>query len=125
MRESFHQGRWAGTAILCGLLLTGTLAQGVVFTTPLTFAEPSQVPAPRGPVPGQPCDDLDKLAYDPSVGQIVCTRQGWAPSVTPVGVRPIGERCAVSEMDSVMASSTDGHLIFCPSNSGVWTLYRP
>jgi len=93
--------------------------------TPLAFAEPIETPAPTGPLLGQSCNDFDKLAYDPAVGQIVCTAAGkWMRSVTPTGVRPLGERCAASERDSMMAASTDGHLIFCPSSGGVWTLYK-
>lgn len=94
--------------------------------TPTVVAEPEHLPAPRGPLLGQSCDDLNKLAYDPSVGQIVCTGDGkWVRSVTPTGVRQMGQPCAPSEMDSVMASSTDGHLIWCPSYRKVWTLYKP
>jgi len=52
------------------------------------MAEPGQTPAPTGPVSGQSCDDPLKLAYDPSAGEIVCTRSGeWVQSVNPTAVR--------------------------------------
>jgi hypothetical protein len=110
--------RSVGSCVLAVWFATATM-------TPLASAGPIETPAPKGPLLGQACDDFDKLAYDPAVGQIVCTAVGkWMRSVTPTGVRPLGERCAASERDSVMASSTDGHLIFCPSSGGVWTLYK-
>lgn len=115
--------RFAG-GFLCAVLVSCWAVSTAI--TPLAIAGPPQIPAPRGPLLGQSCDDLDKLAYDPSVGQIVCTGAGtWVRSVTPTGVRSTGAPCTAAEMDSVMASSTDGHLIFCPSYRGVWTLYRP
>lgn len=97
-----------------------------IFAAPVVaHADPGLSPAPQSPQLGQSCDDWNKLDYDPAVGQIVFGFGEWVRSVTPVGVRSIGQPCARSEFDSVMATTPDGHLIFCPSNLGSWTLYRP
>lgn len=83
------------------------------------------IPAPLGPSLGEACNDQNKLAYDPELGQIICTQMGWVRSVEPTGIRNMGQPCAASEMSNMMASSPDGHLIWCPSHEGVWVLYRP
>jgi hypothetical protein len=93
--------------------------------TPVAIAEPGHIPAPMGPVLGQSCDDPLKLAYDPSAGEIVCSRSGeWVQSVNPTAVRLLGAPCPPSESDSqLIAKTPDDHMIKCPS--GVWSLYRP
>jgi hypothetical protein len=83
------------------------------------------LPRPLEALLGQECSDVAKLDYDPAVGQIACDGSNWVRSATPTGVRNIGAPCTAAEMDSLMASSTDGHLIWCPHRSGVWILYRP
>src|SRR4051812_80739 len=85
---------------------------------PVGLASPF-VPVPLGPTHGQPCDHFDKLAYDPAVGQIVCAGGSWIRSVEPTGIRNMGTSCDESEMGSVMASTSDGYLIWCPSYKGV------
>ena len=107
---------------VAALVIAGWIAAMLI--APLGLASPP-APVPLGPTHGQACDDLNKLAYDPAVGQIVCGGGTWVRSVEPTGIRNMGTSCARSEMDSVMASSTDGHLIWCPSYRGVWVLYRP
>jgi hypothetical protein len=102
-------------------LAAAALLSGVA--TPVAAAP--LLPRPLEALLGQACSDLDKLNYDPAVGQILCDGSSWVRSVTPTGVRNIGAPCSPGEMDSLMASSTDGHLIWCPSGCGVWTLYRP
>jgi hypothetical protein len=104
-------------AVAAAVLLSG------VSTSPVA-ADPL-LPRPLEALLGQACSDLDKLDYDPAVGQIVCDGSSWVRSVTPTGVRNIGAPCSPGETDSLMASSTDGHLIWCPPGGGVWTLYRP
>ena len=118
------QPRRVPSAIVCAAV-AGWCALGTA-TTPLATAVPDDLPAPAGPLLGQSVDDLDKLAFDPSVGQIVCTGEGKSvQSVTPTEVRQMGQPCGPSENDSVMASPTDGHLIWCPSYRGIWTLFKP
>jgi hypothetical protein len=104
-------------AVAAAVLLSG------VATSPVAAAP--LLPRPLEALLGQACSDLDELDYDPAVGQILCDGSSWVRSVTPTGVRNIGAPCSPGEMDSLMASSTDGHLIWCPSRCGVWTLYRP
>lgn len=110
------------TARNVGAVAAAVLLSGVA-TSPAGAAP--VLPRPLEPLLGQTCSDFDKLDYDPAVGQIVCDGSSWVRSVTPTGVRNIGAPCSPDEMDSLMASSTDGHLIWCPHRSGVWTLYRP
>ena len=98
---------------------------GGVMIAPTAHAAPFDAPVPLGPLLGEPCTDFDKLAYDPAVGQIVCDGSSWARSVEPTGIRNLGAPCGRAEMDSVMANSADGYLIWCPSDTGVWTLYSP
>lgn len=107
-----------------------SLALGVTMTAaslclaPVGQSAPT-APAPLAPSHGEACNDQNKLAYDPEVGQIVCTQMGWVRSVEPTGIRNMGQPCAASEMTNLMASSPDGYLIWCPSYEGVWVLYRP
>jgi hypothetical protein len=68
---------------------------------------------------------LDKLAYDPAVGQIACTASGWARSVEPTGIRDLGTPCGAAELNTTLASTPDAHLIYCPATDGVWMLYQP
>jgi hypothetical protein len=83
-------------------------------------------PASANPVLHQACSDLNKLAYIPGVGQVVCGDGEWVRSVQPTGgIRPLGASCTPQEMQSVYASTPDGHLIWCPSRSGVWKIYHP
>lgn len=109
---------------LPGVLIGAMLAVASVCLAPLASAMPAG-PLPLTPVNGQACDDFDKLAYDPAVGQIVCAGGSWQLSVEPTGIRDMGTPCPQSEMDSTLASSTDGHLIWCPSYKGIWVLYTP
>jgi len=104
-------------AVVAAALLSG------VATSPVNAAP--VLPRPLDALLGQACSDFDKLDYDPAVGQIVCDGSSWFRSVTPTGVRNIGTPCSAGEVDSLMASSTDGHLIWCPHRCGVWTLYSP
>ena len=78
-----------------------------------------------GPLLGQSCDDPLKLAYDPSAGEIVCTRYGqWVQSVNPTAVRSLGAPCPPSESGGeLLARTPDDHMIMCPS--GVWMLFKP
>lgn len=106
------------------LALGVTLTAASLWLAPVGLtAPPAQVPV--APVLGEACNDQNKLAYDPELGQIICTQMGWVRSVEPTGIRNMGEPCAASEMTNMMASSPDGHLIWCPSHEGVWVLYRP
>ena len=109
--------------LLCAVLGSCWAASAAI--APSAVAEPGPIPAPNGPMLGQSCDDLDKLADDTSAGQIVCTHSGWQRSVTPVGVHVIGTPCTPSVTNSQMASSTDGHLIWCAPDRAVWALYTP
>jgi len=92
MRAIFYRGRRYVATVLCGFVLMGWFAAGtLVARSPSVFAEPGPVPAPRGPAVGQSCDDPLKLAFDPSAGEIVCTRGGqWMSSVNPTAVRSLG-----------------------------------
>ena len=87
---------------VAALVIAGWIAAMLI--APLGLASPP-APVPLGPTHGQACDDLNKLAYDPAVGQIVCGGGTWVRSVEPTGIRNMGTSCARSEMDSVMASS--------------------
>lgn len=109
---------------MIGVVAGATLTPLSLCLAPVASSTPPG-PTPLTPTHGQPCSDFDKLAYDPAVGQIVCAGGSWIRSVEPTGIRNMGTPCAQSEMDSMMASSTDGHLIWCPSHKGVWVLYTP
>lgn len=102
------------------LIITGIAALAVMLAgAPVASATPH----PLSPSRGQGCSDLGKLAFDPAVGQIACNGFNWVASVEPTGIRNMGASCARSERDSVMASSADGYLIWCPSPKGVWEVY--
>jgi hypothetical protein len=116
MAPASSPARGAG-AVVAAVLLGGVAASAAA-AAPLS-------PRPLDALHGQPCSDFDKLDYDPAVGQIVCDGSSWVRSATPTGVRTIGAPCNSAEMDTLMASSTDGHLIWCPHRCGVWTLYKP
>lgn len=104
-------------------LAAGTLTALSLYLAPMALAVPNDsIPLPTH---GQPCNDVNKLGYDPAVGQIVCVGGSWIRSVEPTGVRNFGTPCAPSEMDVKMASSTDGYLISCPSTEGIWVLFTP
>lgn len=109
-------------ALLIGISCTAWVVLGSTVGIGSSVAEP--LPVPEGPLLGQACSDLDKLAYDPSAGQIACNGGEWVRSAQPTGVRNIGTPCAPGELDSLMASTSDGHLIWCPSYVGTWTLFR-
>jgi hypothetical protein len=112
------------SALLAAGLMAAAEWMAAFLVAPVGLASPS-LPVPLGPTHGQSCNDFDKLAFDPAVGQIVCAGGSWIPSAEPTGIRNMGTPCAPSEMDSVMASFTDGYLIWCPSYRGIWLLYRP
>jgi len=114
----------AGLAARTTATLAALGSVAVFSLTPSALAAPTD-PHPLSPYHGQACSDLDNLAYDPTLGQIVCDGSSWVRSVEPTGIRNMGTSCARSEMESVMASSTDGYLIWCPSYKGIWVLYRP
>ncbi|MGX9788381.1 hypothetical protein [Mycobacterium sp. MMS18-G62] len=109
-------------AAVCGVGLA--LAWLSAAAIPTAAALPGLAP-PLGPQVEQPCNDFDKLAYDPSAGQIVCNGSEWSLSVIPVGVQRIGAACLPDQIDRQFATSDDGYLIYCPSSTGVWGLYQP
>lgn len=135
VNEWRNAGLWPIPAIktsiyTAGLVRRARLAAALAFGFAAWSLPPSAYAAPIGPTPlspshGQACNDLDKLAYDPAVGQIVCDGTSWISSVQPTGIRNLGTPCARSELDSVMASTPDGYLIFCPTRLGTWTLFKP
>ncbi len=91
--------------------------------TPVAIADSGRILAPLGPQLGQSCNDPLKLAYDPSAGEIVCTRNGqWVSSTNPTMVRSLGAPCPPSESE-LIAKTPDDHMIACAS--GVWSLFRP
>ncbi len=100
------------------------LAWVAVVAIPSAAAVPYLAP-PQSPRVEEPCDDFDKLAYDPAVGQIVCDGSTWSLSVTPVGVQHIGSPCLPDQINRQFATSDDGYLIYCPGTTGVWGLYQP
>ncbi|MBI3214709.1 MAG: hypothetical protein HYZ38_12855 [Mycobacterium sp.] len=99
-----------------------TVAVGAFWTVGVTTAGGAGaaplVPVPQEPAWSQPCQDLHKLAYDPFVGVIVCTSQGWRSTTAPVSTRVFGGSCTGSSDEP--ASSTDGHLLRCSPQDAVW-----
>ncbi|AEV72838.1 hypothetical protein MycrhN_2247 [Mycolicibacterium rhodesiae NBB3] len=115
---SKQRGRAAVSGVGLGLVWA------VAATIPTAAALPGVAPS-LSPRVEQPCDDFDKLAYDPAVGQIVCDGSQWSLSVQPVGVQHIGSPCMPDQINSQFATSDDGYLIYCPGTTGVWGLYQP
>ena len=101
-----------------------TLAPLALVAVPYASAQPGVAP-PLSPRVEEPCDDFDKLAWDPDAGQIVCDGSTWSLSVTPIGVQHIGSPCLPDQINRQFATSDDGYLIYCPGTTGVWGLYQP
>jgi hypothetical protein len=113
----------------------------------LAFATPAGAgrgPAPSepkrsGPTAGDPCNDPDKLTFDPLLGAlIVCDgyRKKWSTGVSGlVGTFTTGTSCD-EWAPWTLARSSDSYLIWCYPASGMtqagvptgpltWELYSP
>jgi len=122
-------------------VMLAVAAAAFVFATPAT-AGPGPAPSdPKrtGPTAGDPCDDPDKLTFDPLLGAlIVCDgyRKKWSTGVSGlVGTFQTGTSCD-EWAPWTLARSTDSYLIWCYPSSGMtmpgvptgplnWKLYSP
>lgn len=117
-------------------------AQGAVVRTPVVatrvgdappgvaLADPAQVAntsttaaAPTPPVLGAVCNDVGKLAYDPTNNeQIVCAGSSWAKAPITMGTHTAGSSCDRPNTSVfAMSTSNDGYLLQCDPVTRTWT----
>jgi serine/threonine protein kinase, bacterial len=102
----------------------GDAPAGVALADPNQLVSTSNTPSQSAaPVLGGLCDDVDKLAYDPTNNeQVVCEGNAWAKAPIAMGVHASGSSCDRPNT-SVFALSTsnDGYLLQCDPVTRTWT----
>ena len=114
-------------------------AQGAVVRVPMVatrvgdapagvaLADPNQLIStsntPSQPVLGGSCNDVDKLAYDPTTNeQIVCEGSTWGKAPITMGVHAAGASCDRPNTSVfAMSTSNDGYLLQCDPVTRTWT----
>ena len=103
----------------------GDVPAGVNLPDPTQVASTTNPPSSPGspPVLGGLCNDVDKLAYDPTNNeQIVCEGSTWAKAPITMGVHASGSSCdRPGTSVFAMTTSNDGHLLECDPATRTWT----
>jgi len=99
----------------------GDAPAGVALADPNQLISTSNTPSQ--PVLGGSCNDVDKLAYDPTTNeQIVCEGSAWGKAPITMGVHAAGGSCDRPNTSVfAMSTSNDGYLLQCDPVTRTWT----